>query len=247
LKWKGSTAGYITEGDTMNKSIILLTIVSLISSQTRPCSPAVAVAGTALVGAVAAANVYRVYRKPEGNRYDLLSRQDRVNWAIGLGLVATMGAGYMLHQTTPMARLSNATKLLTVVKTNPLLQHHHLIKTPNFVPTVQHQYASAGLPYAKAFRDLKESKRHSVKSIDLIHKARMTNKDSVFGQAVIDESIKNNGALDDLMLAVKEQPRFESQHLAYSKIKTDKEIAESAQIIAAAQVSQAVNSAFHRR
>ncbi len=232
----------------MKKSIIFLTIMSLITSQVRPCSPAVAVAGTALVGAVATANVYRVYSQSvKPYKYYYFSHETRKNCAIGLGLVATVGVGCMLHQATPMARLARATKLLTKVEANPLLQSHHLVKTPDFPSEVQRRYVSSGLPYAQAFKDLKESKIHSNEAIDLIGKARNIETSPKFGQEVLDASIKNNDRLDDLMLAVKAQPTFESEYVGYNKIKTDKEIADSADTIATAQVIQTINSFSHRR
>jgi len=235
----------------MKKGILILTVVSLIPSQIKPVTPAVAIAGTALVGTAAAANVYRVYKQPtskEYNKYDYVwSHQTRLNWAIGLGIAATAGTAFALHQATPLVRLSRATQLLSSSQTNPLLRHHSIVRTAQFMPAVSQQYARAALPLAKAFKDLRESRKESTQAIGLIHKARKEIQTFNFGQHVVQEAEQTNVKFDDLMLAIKEQPDFSSQHTTREKIKSDKAVASSAQTIATAQTIQAINSFSHRR
>lgn len=239
-------------------SIVLLTISLLSSFQIYSCSPRMAVAGTALVGALSAANVYRVYVQPGNDREHYtekgyhfhedktLSHETRKKWSIRLGVVATIGVGFALRRATPMVRLTRAMQLLAEVKKEPVLRYHPLIKTPVFASEIQKYYVNFGLPYAEAFDNLKKTKAKTQEASELIELARITKKDETFGIDVYNAVEVYDQSLIDLMLAVKAQKEFNSEYLWQKKLQTDEKVADNVSIIAGAQMVQAINSFHHR-
>ena len=221
----------------MKKNLLLLAVLSsFIPFQIQSCTPARAVAGTVFVGAVSMANVYRVHR----NDYDGIMNKDV---AIGLGVVATVSAGCVLHSMTPAARLARALELKKIYPKMAFPVHQR-----DFAPAAKKSYILSPFPYADAFKDITECYEKTERAIELIEKARLTvGNDPDFGKYDLEELKRKKDYLDNGLLSLKALPDFQSQYLAEQKVKTNKEMADSASTVATAQLVQAANSFSHHR
>lgn len=144
----------------------------------------------------------------------------------------------LLYRATPKRRLLRALDKRNIVKANFFLSNK-FASPAQFMSAVQQQHVENPRPLAGAFDRFVSLRKDSNKALDLVHGAEKDQGPTQASHELKDNIQKDIAEINEFLLTIKTQPEFSRQVTDAQATAAAESTAESAKVIAVAQVVQA--------